>query len=253
MTLYSWCFYWLIFFGIILARYLIIAGGFYFFFYQLRDKTLNQAESLEKYTEEKHTEDKYTKKPINRIRWDIQLSIQSTTIFALTATSIVWLYESKRALLYTELQKYGTWYLVVSFVSSLFLQDTYFYFIHRAFHHPRLFRWLHFGHHRSGKPTPWTSFAFDLPEAIAQAIFLVGLVFIIPLHFITLGALMMTMTIWAVITHVGFQWLAPSSMVNWLGTWLIGSVHHSIHHRNYKSNYGLYFTFWDRVFDTQYK
>jgi hypothetical protein len=30
------------------------------------------------------------------------------------------------------------------------------------------------------------------------------------------------------------------------GKWLIGATHHSLHHKQFKYNYGLYFTFWDK-------
>jgi lathosterol oxidase len=133
----------------------------------------------------------------------------------------------------------------------LLLQDTYFYFTHRLSHHPVLFSWLHRGHHRSCHPTPWTSFAFDLPEAIVQSLFLVGIVFVIPLHFITLIAVLSTMTIWAVLNHLGLDRLPASFPHHWLGKWFIGPAHHSVHHRKYMVHYGLYFTFWDRLLGTQ--
>ncbi|MEH1800276.1 MAG: sterol desaturase family protein [Nostoc sp.] len=185
------------------------------------------------------------------IRKDIELSILSAVVFAICGAFILSEYSLGATLLYTDLWKYGLWYLVVSFIAVLVLQDTYFYFIHRMFHQPLIFRWMHYGHHRSGEPTPWSSSAFDLPEAIVQAFFFVGVSFIVPLHFITLVAALITMTVWAVFTHLGFE-LFPSSFKNyWIGKWLIGSMHHSIHHRKYKVHYGLYFTFWDKLLGTE--
>jgi sterol desaturase/sphingolipid hydroxylase (fatty acid hydroxylase superfamily) len=119
-----------------------------------------------------------------------------------------------------------------------------------VFHRPLLFKWLHQGHHRSAEPTPWTSFAFDPPEALFQALFFVGLVFIVPLHFITLLAALMSMTVWAVITHLGFELFPSPFPVHCLGKWFIGPKHHLIHHRKYTVHYGLYFTFWDKLLGT---
>jgi Delta7-sterol 5-desaturase len=31
-----------------------------------------------------------------------------------------------------------------------------------------------------------------------------------------------------------------------IGRGLIGATHHSLHHKQFKYNYGLYFTFWDK-------
>ncbi len=185
------------------------------------------------------------------IRNDILLSVLSAVVFGICGALIISEYTLGATLLYTNLYEYGLWYLVASFVVVLILQDTYFYFIHRMFHHPLMFKWMHYGHHRSGEPTPWSSSAFDLPEAIVQALFFVGVIYIVPLHFITLVAALITMTVWAVFTHLGFEVFPSSSKSHWIGKWLIGSMHHSTHHRKYKVHYGLYFTFWDKLLGTE--
>lgn len=171
-------------------------------------------------------------------------------VFALCAALIMSEYDLGLTLLYSDFNKYGLWYLGVSFLGVLILQDTYFYFIHRLFHNSLFFKWLHQGHHCSREPTPWTSFAFDPPEAIAQTFFFLVIVFIMPLHFITVIAALITMTVWAVFTHLGFEILPLSFPRHWLGKWLIGPTHHSIHHRKYTVHYGLYFTWWDKLLNT---
>jgi sterol desaturase/sphingolipid hydroxylase (fatty acid hydroxylase superfamily) len=236
---HSFCFYSFFFFGIIFARYFLIAGGAYLLFYSILGKFLAKR-SLR------------LNPPLSRLIWkDVELSILSAVVFALCAAFIISEYDLGVTLLYTDPRKYGLWYLGVSFVAILILQDTYFYFIHRMFHHRLLFRWMHFGHHISGEPTPWSSFAFDLPEAIVQSFFFVSVVFIVPLHFITLIAVLMTMTIWSVLTHLGFELFPSSFKSHWFGRWFIGSAHHSIHHRKYTVHYGLYFTLWDKLLGTQ--
>lgn len=238
MTDNSFGFYWLAFIGVILARYLLIAGGTHLLFYSDLGKFFAKRELR-------------LKSPLWKlIRGDVVLSVLSAVVFALFAAFIMSEYDLGATLLYTDLREYGLWYLGVSFVLVLILQDTYFYFMHRVFHHPLLFRWLHRGHHRSGDPTPWTSFAFDLPEALLQSIFFLGVVFVVPLHFITLLAVLMTMTVWSVWNHLGFELFPSSFPRHWLGRWFIGSTHHSIHHRKYTVHYGLYFTFWDKLLGT---
>lgn len=239
MTDRSFWFYWFTFFGLIVVRYFLIAGGVYWLFYSVLEKFFVQKSLRQKPPSGKS------------IFREIKLSVLSAVVFALGATLVMTEYDLNVTLLYSDVGDYGLWYLGGSFVAVLILQDTYFYFLHRLFHHPLLFRWVHYGHHRSGEPTPWTSFAFDLPEAFIQAIFFVGIVFIIPLHFITLITVLMTMTLWAVWNHLGFELFPPSFPQHWLGRWFIGSTHHSIHHRKYTVHYGLYFTFWDKLFGTQ--
>ena len=175
----------------------------------------------------------------------------SAGVFALAAALIFSGYMAGMTRLYSDPQQYGLWYLGVSYGGVLVLQDTYFYFPHRLFHRPKLFPWFHQGHHRSRHPTPWTSFAFDPLEAIVQSLFLVGIVVMIPLHFITLIAVLTTMTMWAVLNHLGLDRLPALFPHHWLGRWLIGPAHHSIHHLKYTEHYGLYFTFWDHICGTQ--
>lgn len=221
-----------------MARYFAIAGGVYFLCYS----------ALSSYLTRRGVDLKRSPWPL--IRKEIKFSIVSALIFALYAAFIMVQYDAGGTCLYSSLSQYGTWYLTFSFVVVLVLQDTYFYFIHRLSHHPLLFRWIHYGHHSSNRPTPWTSFAFDLPEALIQGFFFIGIVYLIPLHFITLIAVLMTMTIWAVISHLGFN-LFPPAAHRWLGQWLIGPAHHTLHHRKYRYHYGLYFTIWDRLLGTQ--
>ncbi|MGB5631188.1 MAG: sterol desaturase family protein [Waterburya sp.] len=233
-------FYWLIFSGIILVRYFLVAGGTYLFFYSFGNQFLINH-----------------KPPLNlpisswkSIKHDIRLSLLATVILAGCAASVMVSYNLGATRLYTSLNHYGLWYLGVSFISILIIQDTCFYFIHRLFHHPLLFKHLHSGHHYSIKPTPWTSFALDPPEALLQGLVLIIIVFIIPLHFMVLAALLLTMTFWAVLNHLGFELFDSSLASHWLVKWFIGSTYHSIHHRKYTVHYGLYFTFWDRLFNT---
>jgi sterol desaturase/sphingolipid hydroxylase (fatty acid hydroxylase superfamily) len=247
LTNHSYGFYGLLFFGVILVRYFFIAGGAYWLFYSVLGKSLAHR-SLRR---ERSAAASRTPPLRQSIYREIKMSVLSAVVFALGAAFVMTEYDWEITLLYTNLHQYGLWYLGVSFGAVLLLQDAYFYFLHRLFHHPLLFKWVHFGHHLSGVPTPWTSFAFDLPEAFIQAFFFVGIVLIIPLHFFTLLAILLTMTVWSVWNHLGFEIFPSSFPRHWLGKWLIGSTHHAIHHRQYTVHYGLYFTFWDKLLGTQ--
>ncbi|MBI4781024.1 MAG: sterol desaturase family protein [Oscillatoriophycideae cyanobacterium NC_groundwater_1537_Pr4_S-0.65um_50_18] len=236
---HSFWFYLLAFFWIILTRYFLIAGGAHWLFYSVLRKSVSSRRLR-------------LKPPLRQsMLRDIKLSSLSTVVFALGAAFVISMYDRGMTLLYSNPYQHGLWYLGFSFAAVLILQDAYFYFAHRIFHHPSLFKWFHRGHHRSGDPTPWTSFAFDLPEAIVQAFFLIGIVFILPLHFITLISVVMTMTIWTVWNHLGFELFPPSFPHHWFTKWFIGPTHHSLHHRKYTVHYGLYFTFWDKLLGTQ--
>ena len=238
-----WLYYIIIFFGIILARYFVVAGGTYWLFYSSNYKIVKQPD-LELPSRQS-------------IQKDIALSIVTTLALAICAALVMTTYDFGATRLYLSIGDKPDGmaslreiiYLVTSFLGVILLQDTCYYFFHRGFHHPAVYSWLHRGHHRSKNPTPWTSFALDFPEALIQGLFMVAVVFIIPLHIYVLILLLITMTVWALATHLGFE-LFPSFPHHWLGKWLIGSDHHSLHHRQHTKHYGLYFTFWDRLLGT---
>ena len=232
-----WLYYLVAFFGIILMRYFLVAGGTYWLFYSSVNKSLVKQSANIKYPSRQEIEK------------DIVLSTITTLALAICAAIVMTVYDSGYTKLYKSMDDYGIWYSVASFWGVILLQDACFYFFHRGFHHPLLYNWLHQGHHRSKHPTPWTSFALDFPEALIQGLFMMAVVFIIPLHIYVLTLLLITMTIWALVNHLGFE-LFPRFADHWLGKWFISSDHHSLHHRNYTRHYGLYFTFWDRLLST---
>ena len=154
--------------------------------------------------------------------------------------------------LYWEIDKSSGGYIAFSLVLILFLQDSYFYFTHRLAHHPKCYSWLHKGHHYSNNPTPLTAFSFDPGEALLQAIYLMAVVCIIPMHITVLCAVVLVMTLGALIHHFSLRMFQDSAFGRWLGGWVVGPMHHWFHHRRYNVHYGLYFTFWDKLLGTHH-
>ena len=231
-----WLYYLFAFFGIILVRYFIVAGGTYWLFYSWQHDWFAQS-------------NKPKSPDFQAIKKDIVLSVITTLALAICSALVMTSYDFGATKLYWTVSDRGIMYLIASFFSVILLQDACYYFFHRGFHHPLVYNWLHSGHHRSKHPTPWTSFAMDFPEALVQGLFMVIVVFFIPLHIYVLVLLLLTMTVWALINHLGFE-LFPDFPQHWLGKWFISSDHHSLHHRKYTKHYGLYFTFWDRLLGT---
>jgi sterol desaturase/sphingolipid hydroxylase (fatty acid hydroxylase superfamily) len=58
------------------------------------------------------------------------------------------------------------------------------------------------------------------------------------------------MTFSSVINHLDIE-IYPRNSYNTWSKWVIGATHHSLHHTYYKYNFGLYFTFWDRIKKTE--
>jgi sterol desaturase/sphingolipid hydroxylase (fatty acid hydroxylase superfamily) len=58
------------------------------------------------------------------------------------------------------------------------------------------------------------------------------------------------MSLYNVYGHLGFEIYPKGLNKHWLGRWINTSVNHNMHHQFFKGNYGLYFTFWDKVMNT---
>ena len=183
-----------------------------------------------------------------QIAREIRWSLLSAVIFGIPAGIVGWGWkEHGWTLIYTDPHAYPLWYLPVSVLLYLFAHDTWFYWTHRWMHKPRIFRVAHAVHHSSRPPTAWAAMSFHPTEALTGAIVIPVLVFLIPVHFAALLAVLTIMTVMGVTNHMGWEmfprWLVHSR----LGGWIITASHHHKHHERYTCNYGLYFRFWDRL------
>lgn len=225
--------------AIIAARYLVFSGLAFWLFWR---------RGGEKLAARRLNRDRPMRRVILR---EIRLSLLSSAVYAAPAALalVAWLHGGTK--IYTGWSAHGgAPYLLLSAFLYLVVQDTYYYWAHRLMHHPRLFKWMHAGHHRSRQPTPFASFAFDPAEAVATAWLLPALVFILPTHIWVLVALLVLMTVTAVLNHSGWEVLPERFVHGPIGGQLISATHHSLHHRRFGANYGLYFRFWDKLMGT---
>ena len=151
---------------------------------------------------------------------------------------------------YTDMYQYGKPYFWSAFLIMFLMHDTYFYWVHRLMHHPRLFKWVHLVHHKSVNPSPWAAYAFHPLEAIAEAGIVVIFLFTIPIHKFHLGFFFLFMIIYNVYGHLGYELYPKGFSRHPIGKWINTSVNHNQHHQYFKGNYGLYLLFWDRVMGT---
>jgi len=184
------------------------------------------------------------------IRHELKLSLLSSWIYALPAALALEAWKAGGTRIYLDPDRYGWPWLIASGLIYLLIQDAWYYWLHRAMHHRALFRHLHAGHHRSRRPTPFASFAFDAGEAALNAWLLPALVFVIPIHPAVLVAILMLMTVTAVLNHSGWEVLPRGLVHGPVGRWLISATHHDLHHTRYDKNFGLHFRLWDRLMGT---
>jgi sterol desaturase/sphingolipid hydroxylase (fatty acid hydroxylase superfamily) len=105
---------------------------------------------------------------------------------------------------------------------------------------------VHKIHHQSIVASPWTAFSFHPIEGVLQAVFLPLMLLIVPIHPSVLLTQLVLMTFSSVINHLDIEIYPKKFHRHPLGKWLIGASHHSLHHSEFKYNFGLYFTFWDK-------
>jgi sterol desaturase/sphingolipid hydroxylase (fatty acid hydroxylase superfamily) len=235
--------YWLVafiaFFIVIMGRYLFIAGIFYTIFYIWFPK---------KWRDRKLCARSYKPGQLqNEIRW----SIISAAIFSVFGIISLWLWIAGYTKIYSNVLQYRIWWLPVSLSLSMFLQETYYYWLHRLMHLPLFYSVVHKVHHDSYTTSPFTAFSFHPIESFLQAIALPLVLLVIPLHPVTLVLLLTIMTFTSVINHLNIEIYPRGYAAHPVGKWLIGPTHHAKHHTRYQYNFGLYFTFWDKLLKTE--
>lgn len=187
----------------------------------------------------------------NQLKKELKWSTISSIIFAFFGTIAILLWQNGLSKVYLNVRDYPIWYLPVSLLILLFIHETYYYWLHRWMHLPKVFRIVHKVHHESNISSPFTAFSFHPLEGLTQAIFLPLLILILPLHIYVILVSLIIMTISSFINHLDIELFPKNFNRHFIGKWLIGATHHSLHHSQFKYNYGLYFTFWDRIKKTE--
>lgn len=188
---------------------------------------------------------------LGQVRREIWYSFLGAIIFAVAGTVMLICWQRGYTQLYTALSAWDLLWIPLSFFAALFIHETYYYWLHRWMHQPKVLHRFHHTHHNSLYTSSFTSFSFHPIEAGLQAIFLPVLVLVLPMHFFVLIALLITMSVTAVINHAGVEVYPSSAVKSSPAKWIIGATHHDMHHLKYRCNYGLYFTFWDHWMGTE--
>jgi lathosterol oxidase len=180
-------------------------------------------------------------------------SMSTVVIFSLVGFGIYTAQRAGLTRIYKNIDEHGIGYMILSFVIMLVYHDFYFYWTHRLMHHKAVFRYVHRVHHESTNPSPWAAYSFHPWEALIQAMVLPIALFTLPLHSITVFAFLVYMIVRNVIGHLGFEILPKGFTKNkWLN-WNTAITHHNMHHEHFNCNYGLYFSWWDRLMKTEHE
>ena len=147
---------------------------------------------------------------------------------------------------------WGPVWFWVSLVLIIIGHDTWFYWTHRLIHDRRLFRTFHRRHHRSNNPSPFTAYSFDWGEAAINGLFVPVWVLIVPTQWPVVGLFMLHQIVRNTIGHSGYELFPAHANGRPLLPFFTTVTHHDLHHAQAGWNYGLYFTFWDKVMGTEH-
>ncbi len=189
----------------------------------------------------------------HHFKHDVLHSASTFFVFALMDVWLLYLQSQGYTLLYLDINQYGWAWALISFGLLLFLNDTFFYWSHRAMHHPKLYKFFHRVHHESTDPSPLTAFAFHPSEAIVENIMPFLLPFIMPLHFGVLLSWQIFDMFNNVLGHLGYEAYPKGWVKLPILKYKTASTHHNMHHQLFNGNYALYFTWWDKWMGTEFK
>ncbi|KAF4308509.1 Fatty acid hydroxylase [Botryosphaeria dothidea] len=176
----------------------------------------------------------------NQVRQEIAQAVRAIPVIAVLTTPIFALEVRGHGKLYdASADGPGRWYDAAQFPLFIAFTDACIYWIHRALHHPAIYRRYHKPHHRWIMPSPFASVAFHPLDGFAQSLPYHVFPFVFPLQKAAYVLLFAFVQVWTVVIHDG-EYVAENPVVN-------GAACHTMHHLYFNYNYGQFTTLWDRV------
>lgn len=186
-----------------------------------------------------------------QIRREIRNSMLTVLIFSATGF-VVWLmHQAGWTRIYTGVAEFGWGYWLASVVLIVIAHDAYFYWTHRLLHTPLLFGRIHAVHHGSRNPSPWAAYSFHPFEAFIQAAFLPLVVAVVPVHASAIFLFTLHMVVRNCLGHSGTEIFPLDAAKRGWAYWSTTVTHHHLHHARARGNFGLYFSWWDRLCGTE--
>ncbi|EKD01590.1 C-5 sterol desaturase [Trichosporon asahii var. asahii CBS 8904] len=181
----------------------------------------------------------------NQIRQEIISSlVAAPTIDVLT---LPWFLGEVRgySMLYDNVSDRGWLYFAFSAVWFLVFTDFCIYWIHRIEHHRSIYKYIHKPHHKWIVPTPFAALAFHPLDGYAQSLPYHIFVYLFPMHRLLYLGMFGFVQLWTILIHDG-------DMIHdhFLEKFINSPAHHTLHHIYFTCNYGQYFTWADKTFDS---
>ena len=182
---------------------------------------------------------------------EFSASIRTVVVYTVLAVPMVWAFRNGYL---REYRGAMTPLAYAGYLAAMLLaHDTYFYWTHRAMHMPRLFKSFHRFHHRTVTPTPWTAYSFAVPEAAMMMLFMPLYFAFVPTPVPVVFTFLAIMILRNAMGHAGLELHPRGWATHPVLKWITTTTHHDLHHAgSFNHNFGLYFTWWDKLMGTEH-
>lgn len=187
-----------------------------------------------------------------QVRREILNSFRTILVFVALDIVIFDMAENGVFRFYDDPSQFGAIYYWASIFLAIVFHDAYFYWTHRVMHHAKLYKRFHLTHHRSHNPTPFTAYSFAVGEAIVEYGYVPIMLLVLPLHQSALAIILMIMIFKNALGHSGYEIFPRGATRHWFWKHMTTVTHHDMHHEKGSGNFGLYFTWWDRLMGTEH-
>ena len=178
-------------------------------------------------------------------------SVRTVLVYVLVSIFVIW--GIRHGYMHEMEESFGLAGNLGMLAAIIVAHDAYFYWSHRAMHHPRLFKRFHRFHHRTITPTAWAAYSFALPEAVVMAMFMPLWLALVPTPGIVTFSFLIVMILRNTMGHAGLELHARGWASHPVLKWISTTTHHDLHHAgSFNHNYGFYFTFWDKLMGTEH-
>ncbi|PPJ54464.1 hypothetical protein CBER1_06942 [Cercospora berteroae] len=123
-------------------------------------------------------------------------------------------------------------YEMLQYPLFVLFSDAGMYWLHRMFHVPVLFRWMHKHHHYYVIPTPFAAHAFHPIEAYIMSLPIYASSYLLPMSNVAQLVVFFWTFAWTFLMHDNRD------------------KFHTVHHKNVNYNFGQFFSFFDWLFGT---
>ena len=185
------------------------------------------------------------------IRREVTYSISTLLIFSAMGLVVFSQVIQGNFIIYLPVRQYGWVWLIISLPLMIVWHDFYFYWTHRLLHSKWLFRHVHGVHHRSRNPSPWAAYAFHPLEAVVNGMVVPLALCVVPLNGLVLFIFSIHQIVRNAHGHAALETMPQGFAKHWLGGRFTTTTHHHMHHETARGNYGLWFTWWDRIGKTE--